>query len=790
MRFGAEDPKPEGEPQAAVPQLRDFRQTPARAWSPQLVAAPTDVFEDELETPRSLLFYWSILVKWIWLIGGLTLLGLGAGVAATLLTTPIYRATTTIQIDLEPAKVVAVESQRSTDYDYPDKYYQTQYELLKSRALAARVVQNENLAYDDSFLNQGSPKGKLPFVSAAGASRTAADRAARTKKAISLLSGGLRIEPIRSSRIVKISYESPDRTVAARVSDAVAENFITWNLERRFEASSAARKFLEERLQQTRQTLEASQRRSNDYAQRNQLITIGGGAGSADESKRSETGESLAAADLASINASLAGATAARIEAEQKWRQASRTADMSLPEVLSNPGIQTLKASRDTAYAQYQQDLKLYKPDYPSMVEAKTRIDALDQQIAIHAASIRNSLRTQYEVARQNEGQFQAEVNRRKGELLTSQGKRVEQGFIDTDIATSRALYDSMLASYKEIGIAGGVSENNISFVDKAVTPGSAIKPQPKRNLVMFGFAGFALGALIAFLLERFDFSIKVPEDIEKKLNLPVLGTIPVWSGAVGAAKALEDPKSELSEGYYSVRTALQFSTEDGVPPSLLITSSSPSEGKSTSALALASGFARLGMRVLLVDGDMRDPSLHRMLSRDNGVGLSNLLAGSPEMSPALQPTNHRNLTFLACGPPPPNPAELLGGGKMRAFLAAATSQFDLVVIDGPPVMGLADAPQLAHVIDGTVMVIEAGRTKRDLARSAIRRLRVGDAHILGALLTKFDLRKAGYEYGHAHGYGYGHGGAYGYEYGARPQRAARTGFLPRLKGLGARGRA
>jgi capsular exopolysaccharide synthesis family protein len=271
---------------------------------------------------------------------------------------------------------------------------------------------------------------------------------------------------------------------------------------------------------------------------------------------------------------------------------------------------------------------------------------------------------------------------------------------------------------------------------------------------------------------------VKVPEDVEKDLHLPLLGAIPIAAKDVSPTKALEDPRSALSEAYYSVRTALQFSTEDGVPSSLLVTSPRPAEGKTTSALAIATGFARLGLRVLLVDGDMRDPSLHKILSRDNGVGLSNVLAGGPEMNPALQPTSYKNLTFLACGPPPPNPAELLGGNKMRAFLAAARAEFDLVVIDGPPVMGLADAPQLADVVVGTVFVIEAGKTKRDLAKAAIRRLRVGNAYMLGAILTKFDLRKAGYAYGHAYGYGYGYG--YGYDYGSKLEKAPRQlGFIP-----------
>lgn len=756
------------------------------AADPIAASGPIPVVEQDDPGPGvNLLHYWSLVVKFRWLLLTAAVLGLAAGAAATMLTTPIYRATATVQIDTEPAKITAVQSQRETDaWTSSDTFYPTQYELLKSRALAQRVVANENLATDAKFMNQWAKKGQETTPKAASAK----DRAALTDRAVGLISSRLQIEPVRLSRVVRITYESPDPQIASRIANAVASNYITWNLERRYNASAEARRFLETRLEQTRENLEDSQRRGNDYAQRNQLITIEGAAAVGPDGKSDSlvsTGESLVAADLASVNQQLAAATAARIQAEQRWRQASSTSDLALPEIISNPTFQTLKASRDSAWSEYQQNLRVYKPDWPAMVDARKKVEALDNQIAVQASALRSALQTELEVARRNEGQFQAEVNKRKGELLASQSKRVEQSFINTDINTSRSLYDAMLSSYKEIGIAAGVADNNISFVDKALTPGHAFQPNPRRNLIQFGLLGVALGALVAFLLDRFDLTMKVPVDLEQELRLALLGTVPVSPKDLSVRKGLDDPKSILSEAYYSVRSALQFSTEDGAPASLLVTSTRPGEGKSTSSLAIASGFARLGLRVLLVDGDMRDPSLHRVLSRDNGVGLSNLLASGSEMSPAFQPTSYANLTFLAAGPPPPNPAELLAGRKLRAFLAFAREHFDMVVVDGPPVMGLADAPQIAGVTAGTVMIVEAGRTNREVTRAAIRRLRMSNARILGGILTKFDLKKAGYSYGHANGYGYGYGYGYGLEYGTKPRPKAQ-GLLAFAPWLGA----
>ena len=756
------------------------------ATRPIEAAGPADPRERAMSA--SLLHMWNIVVKWRWPIGAVTALGVAAGVVATLLTTPIYRATTTIQIDTEPAKVEAVASSQAYGWEDPEKYLLTELELLKSRTLAERVAQNEDLADDDALLHPPETKPIWSrFLPKKAAPVSPANHAARATRAAGLVKGGLSVDPVRSSRLVRITFDSPDPVVAARIANAVASTFISWNLERRYDASAAARKFLEDRLAQTRQALEDAQRRGNTYAQQNRLITIGptaapvqpaSGASGA-SSTASQTGESIDAADLTALDTNLTAATTARILAQQHWSQAQSTPDAQVPEIITDPAYQAVRAQRDAALADYQQNLRLYKPSFPTMVAAKAKIDTLNQQLTALATSVRGSLKSQFETAQKQESQLRGEVERHKGQLLASQAKRVEEGFIDTDINTSQSLYDSMLASYKQIGVSGAIEENNISFVDKALTPHAPVEPQPLHNLAVFGSVGLALGVLLAFMLEQFDLSIKVPEDVERELGIPVLATIPVLVSNLSAAKALENPKSQLSEGYYSARAALQLSTEEGVPSTLLVTSSMMGEGKSTSALALASGFGRLGLRVLLIDADMRNPVQHRLLARDNSVGLSNMLAGGADVSPALQPTGYANLTFLSAGRPPPNPSELLAGGKMLAFLEAAKEHFDLVVIDAPPVMGLADAPQLANICAGVLMVVEANATKRDIAKGAVRRLRATHAHILGALFTKFDVRKAGYAYGYAYSYGYGRG--YGFDYGATPQPTGRLQGLLRI---------
>jgi succinoglycan biosynthesis transport protein ExoP len=277
---------------------------------------------------------------------------------------------------------------------------------------------------------------------------------------------------------------------------------------------------------------------------------------------------------------------------------------------------------------------------------------------------------------------------------------------------------------------------------------------------------GFAMGVLGAVMIEALDETLATPEDVEKKLGVAVLGVTPVLEKGETPLGALADIRSGFSEAYYSLRTALQFSTPDGAPSSLLITSARPAEGKSTTAYAIALNLARVGKRVLLVDGDLRNPSMHRVVGVENERGMSNLLSGSADLAGVVRPTAQENLFFIPCGPLPPNPAELWGSDRLRHFLAETHNNFDHVVIDGPPVLGFADSPLLAAAVSGVLFALESSGTRRGQARGALKRLQVGRAHLLGVVLTKLSTKSAAYNYG---GYDY----AYDYHYGAEPEAKA-----------------
>lgn len=712
--------------------------------------------QDELD----LLSYWRILIKRKWAVLGTVATVMTAVAISTLLTTPIYRATSTLQIERDTIQVLQVEGMQQTDADWDGDFYQTQYELLKSRALAERVASQLNLAQSGEmdrmkvtspwqkllgmFRSEPDPEDEPPVVK---------DSAERKLALARSIQGGLSIEPVRNTRLVRVHFDSPDAEFSTRVSNAVSEAFIASNLERRFDSSSYAKGYLEDRLQELKLKLEDSERKLVEFAQKEQIVGVGGEA-------------TLTEQNLSSINSAWAKAREDRIRAESRWRQAQAAQGTSLPaDVLGTSIIQRLQENRARLAAEYQDKLRVYKPEFPSMLQLKAQLDEVDRQIVGEVANIKGSIQAEYLAAQEQESMLASQLQGLKGEFLDLQNRSIQYNIYKREVDTNRQLYDGLLQRYKEIGIAGGVSTNNVSVVDRALN-GFKFKPSLTRNLQLALLVGLMLGVLLALALEYLDDTIKTPEDLEKQLGLAVLGVIPKLKG-ITPKKALEDPRSAFAESYRSVRTALQFSTDSGAPGCLLVVSATPSEGKTTTAVTLARNFAQLGKRVLVIDGDLRNASLHKALGLTNEMGLCNLLAGHAKPMDVIVATDEPNLWAMTSGPLPPNPAELLAGSKMLSLLTVAVEKYDKVIIDGPPVLGLADAPILSNIAHATLLVVESSQTRVTIARNALKRLRAARAYVVGALLTKYDAQSAGY--------GYGYGDYSYYSYGGNDSKAKLT---------------
>ena len=324
---------------------------------------------------------------------------------------------------------------------------------------------------------------------------------------------------------------------------------------------------------------------------------------------------------------------------------------------------------------------------------------------------------------------------------------------------TNRELYNGLLQRIKEVGVAAGVGSNNISIIDKGEVPSAAYKPNLKRNLQIALVIGLLGGIGLAFLFEHLDDTIKSSADVEKLTGLPMVGVVPEVrlqdeSESI-ALKTWAEPKSAIAEAYRSCRTTLAFSSETGTPKILHIASSIAGEGKTTSAISLALTYVQAGSNVLLVDCDLRNPSLHNELALSNEVGLTNYLVGDHRPSEIIQTGVVDGLYVLTTGPLPPNPAELLDSNRMAEFLDTAADKFDVVILDGPPVLGLADALILANMASASIMVVDAGVTRSGALKGSVQRLRHAHAHVLGVLLVKYGQGRSGYGYDYQYHYNY-----------------------------------
>lgn len=737
-----------GQERAPLPVRRDADQSLAVRPAGQLAHA--QAAEPE-EFNIDLLGLWQILLKRRWTIAATVAIVFVVGLIVSLMITPVYRATSSVQIDREMINVTDNASPLTDLWMDPD-YINTQYQNLQSRELASRVL--TDIGYQNAKRFEAVfPPPALQQVKAwlgggakkelKGAEKQRAEKTAAIGR-VGVFMKGYTIEPVRNTRLVKIHYNSTDPAFAVLSANSLAEAFQNRNLETRFETSNYAKTYLEDQLKQLKIRLEDSEAQLVKVAQKEQIVGSGG----------EEIG-SLPEQNLGALNAALAEAKEQRIRAQSEWQQAQSSIGMvTFGETGSNSIIRSLQEKRSTLSAEYQNKLGTFKPAYPQMVQLKGQIDEIDKQIAQEITAIKSAIRAEYESALQNENMIAAQVDLLKGEAIDLKGRSIQYNIYKREVDTNRQLYEATLQRYKEIGVAAGVGLNNILIVDKAVSAGK-FRPNIPLNLAVSLLLGLVAGILLALLLEYLDDTLKSPDDIEKRLGLPVLGVIPKLAENVSLEAALADTRSAFSEAYRSVRTSLQFATSHGVPRTLLLTSASPGEGKSTASLTLARNFSELGRRVLLIDADMRNPSLHKKMALDNTIGLSNFLAGAASLTDVLHYTEMVGLAVISTGPLPPNPAELLHDDNMRRLLADGGELYDLVIIDGPPVMGLADAPILANLAEGVLLVVQAGTTRKTLALNAVKRLQAARAQIVGVLINKFEPKHASYGYyGKDTGYG------------------------------------
>lgn len=691
----------------------------------------------------------------------MTLLGTLLSMLVTLSTVPMYRAEAILKIDPEEKQLLSFDVSTGSGTTKAEQYFKTQLKLLKSKSLARKVIDSLNL--DNTPKVATAPKKlEKPFFEKQldqlknilrgkkatddNKLETPVSHSAKAPLEQSFLQR-LSVSPMGKSFLVNVSYDSEDPELAATIVNSLIKNFIEMNLESRIDSASHAKSFLDEEIASAKAKLKESEKKMLDFEREKGIVSTGS--------------QSLIDQKLTSLNQALSRATQERI-AEEAALGSSASAR---PRKVATAKIKALNTKLQQLRKEYQENLKIYKPAYPLMKDIQYKIQETQKEInaeinaekAQQAIPVTNSAKTKVTIARKKEAALKAELDALKSKAISTRDNIIEYQELKHEVDTNRTLYENLRKRQKEIKVAGGADKNNLAVIDPAVAPFNKHSPNTKLNLIIGTLLGFFSSTLIALLLGHKDDRIKSVEDIAAISDLPILGIFPFTkelSRKKQFVQITNDSSSPMAEAFRSLRTNLQFATAEGLPKILHITSSEAGEGKSNTSLNLATVFAQTKKSVLLIDADLRKPSVHRYLQLKDTTSLGTGLINNLSLEEMETPTALPDLTVIAGEAIKSTPADLLSGDEMVHLLERASDKYDLVILDSPPIVGLADSLVLANRSSATLFVVASHQTTKTHLKSALKRIRMGYGNVIGFAFTKARKQETSsyiYDYGGEH---------------------------------------
>lgn len=670
--------------------------------------------------------------------------------------TPVYRATATLFVEPNKSKIVSIEEVYS-GISANREHIQTQAEIMKSRELIAKLVARMKLASHpalDPRQNPASWRGYLPASWLPG--EPAISEEAATNAAIAAVADGLDVQLVRNSQLIRLSFESQDREFAATVANAFADLYIENDLEGRMQMTQKAATWLTGRLKSLRENLEASERKLQEFRDRERIVDAKGVA----------LGASRQLEDLTS---SLVAARQKVAEMENAYNQVqavlkgrSRATLDSIPAVLRNAAVARAKEQENEASRRMTELSGRYGAEHPRIIAAAADLRTARENTTRAVDTVVASITREYEVAKATERSLSEALNRSKAEILDINRKEFQLASLEREVQTNRQLHDMFFSRFKETSAAGDLQSTIARVVDPAIAPSAPVRPHKTRIVLIALAFGLLLGILLAFTLEYLDNTVRTSNEVESKLAAPLLGILP-WVEAKQAKYELQRAFHEnttpiFAEAVRTLRTGVLMSAPDSANKTILVTSSVPEEGKTSVAANLALALAQL-KRTCLVEADMRRPQIAGILELDpDAPGLSQLMAGTEPASKCIHQFRDSGLHFIPSGPVPSNPLELLSSARFGEILAKLGESFDFVVLDSPPVQLVSDAVVLAGVADSLVFVVRADTTPHQVAKGAIELLRKGKAQLLGVVLNQLDWDKSERYYGYGK---FSYGGKY-----------------------------
>ncbi|WP_162925271.1 GumC family protein [Aurantiacibacter odishensis] len=689
----------------------------------------------------------AVLWRQRFVIVAVVLAALLAGFVMTMLATPVYQSSTTVRVEVYGDRVIA--GQELVDPYIPvneiDFHIATLARVVRSQAMAEAVVEQLDLHRSARVMGDDAPLAPPEGVNAA------AWEAQQIKVAANRIKGSVSAAPSNNVRLITITYESPDPEFAQQMANAYGEAFLTYDLRAATEQTEYARDFLRDEIAKTREELEEAETRAISYARANRLIGQPG-SGDGDYVAGSGTAPTLSSANLQQLNSELTAARTARIAAEQRWRSVANLPARLIPEVQQNGSVQALEQQSVELENRIASLRERYQDDYPDLRDALQQLERVNEALEQTRQDIKSTIQNAYEVARRQEAALAGEVSDTANETLDEQDRRVQYNLITREVVALRLQLQNLIERSTQISAAANLRSSDLSILDRADRPGAPVSPDLMENLLIALALGLGLAAAIAVLRETLDDKIRSFEDIQRKLGIDGLGHTPYVSDPV--SEEIHDTFSPLSESYASIRASLDAALPTEGTPVIQLTSSQGGEGKSTTAAALAEKYARLGRKVLLVDLDLRRPTVHvqQGLPRpDNGV--VDVLYERVPLERAVARNEATGVHILGVSKIPENPVEILSSGLVRESIARWRQEFDVILIDCSPVLGIADAPLVSRYCDATVFVVEANRTSGRQARQAIRRMREMGGNVVASILTKYQAMSAGESYNYQYQY-------------------------------------
>ena len=705
--------------------------------------------EDEIDL-RAL---WRIVRRYRRLIGVIFSVVVFTAFLVTLLLRPMYQSVVTLEVNTTGRSIVKFQNVESQDLGTRE-YIQTQSKILNSDAVAEKVVRELELVTNPEFNGQLSQRGLINGLkSIMGVFKPKVDTSDSDliQDALRIYFERLSIKPERNTSLIYISFESFSPELAASIANAHAKAYISLSDFRRFNSTSGAKEFLEKEINIVQSRLETSEKQLNDFARKNGVIDV-------------EDRNNIMMERLGELNRSLSEVQARRIDAETKSVQAKSSDSEFLSGVNDDPLISALRQEQASLKSEYFELSKIYKPKYPVMLQLSAKISELENSIQQQIDKIVGGLDSNYQQLKLSEELVSSELEKLKIELLNLQDRAVTYNILKREWEANKGLYSGLLERTKEVGVAAGMELNIASIVDLATASKSPSSPNLKLNLLIAAFLGLAAGLGAAFLLAMLDNTVNDVDQLHQITQVGHLGVSPKINldngSKIESAKHMKmldlivhhDPGDAFSESIQSVRTSLSYARAGGFPKSIMLTSSLASEGKSTVTVNLAISCAKAGKRVIIVEADLRRSRLYKVFKVPSSPGLSDYLVDNKEVVP-YKVKQIENLSVLVGGTKTPNPVDLLGSQGMMELIKSYEQEYDLVIVDCPPVLMLADAVIVSRMVESVLFVVMAHETPKDAIKGSVQRLKSVGAPLIGTVLNKVQSSHAGYDYDYSYRY-------------------------------------